>query len=127
MFDAEGHIVIANFSSADFVPSTEISRCNQDWPHSLRPEYRAPEVLLGWAHNAAADCWSFGMLFYFMLFGTVFIYASFLLNDIDRSPYSIPLVTTKSKMPHPHFRMIASFDPQSPQSPSDSSALWLGI
>ena len=79
MFDAEGHIVIANFSSADFVPSTEISRSNQDWPHSLRPEYRAPEVLLGWAHNAAADCWSFGMLFYFMLFGTVFIYASFRL------------------------------------------------
>jgi len=35
------------------------------------PEYAAPEMVLGWARNAAADCWSFGVLVSFMLLGTV--------------------------------------------------------
>jgi hypothetical protein len=34
-------------------------------------EYMAPELLLAWSRNYAADCWSFGMLMYFMLFGAV--------------------------------------------------------
>jgi len=35
------------------------------------PEYIAPETVLGWARNAAADWWSFGALVYFMVFGMV--------------------------------------------------------
>jgi hypothetical protein len=34
-------------------------------------EYQAPEHLLGWAHDFAVDCWSFGALLHFLLAGTV--------------------------------------------------------
>jgi hypothetical protein len=34
-------------------------------------EYQAPEVLLGWTYDFAVDCWGFGILLYFMVFGTV--------------------------------------------------------
>ncbi|KAF8907649.1 kinase-like domain-containing protein, partial [Gymnopilus junonius] len=31
-------------------------------------EYRAPELYLGWCHDGAVDCWSFGMVLYYMFF-----------------------------------------------------------
>ena len=33
--------------------------------------YQAPELLLGWAHDFAVDCWGFGMLLHYMLSGEV--------------------------------------------------------
>ncbi len=76
MFDSDGHIVLADFSHADFSHSTESqqSRVSKNYTSTIMPEYRAPEILLGWPRDAAVDCWSFGMLVYFMLFGTVRIF-----------------------------------------------------
>jgi len=73
MLDSNGHIVLADFSHADFSHSTESKQTgmSKNQISNIMPEYRAPEILLGWPRDAAVDCWSFGMLVYFMLFGTV--------------------------------------------------------
>ncbi|KAF7350983.1 AGC/AKT protein kinase [Mycena sanguinolenta] len=39
-------------------------------PPSAALEYQAPEIFLGWAHDSAVDCWSFGALLHFLLAGT---------------------------------------------------------
>ncbi|KAF9261972.1 kinase-like protein [Marasmius fiardii PR-910] len=69
MIDAGGHIVLVDFEHT-FV-DTEHVACtsgtvycpNQDY------EYRAPELLLGWTHDYAVDCWGFGCILYFMMYG----------------------------------------------------------
>lgn len=71
--DADGHIVITNFSRAESFP--QVARphgvsCTAGFGDTMS-EFRAPEIFLGWALDSAVDCWSFGMLFYFMMFGTV--------------------------------------------------------
>jgi serum/glucocorticoid-regulated kinase 2 len=71
MFDSDGHIILSDFTHADFESSTEQCGIPKKSLAAIMPEYIAPETLLGWARNAAADCWSFGVLVYFMLYGTV--------------------------------------------------------
>ena len=70
-FDSEGHLVVSDFSHADLSYSTETLHTVADKNQCIMAEYMAPELLLGWVRNCAADCWSFGMLVYFMLFGAV--------------------------------------------------------
>lgn len=64
---ADGHIVLVNVVSAKLYLEHRRSRL---LPGGTE-EYQAPEVLLGWQHDFAVDCWGFGMLLYFMLCGTV--------------------------------------------------------
>ncbi|TFK28368.1 hypothetical protein FA15DRAFT_701045 [Coprinopsis marcescibilis] len=70
--DQAGHVVITNFEFADFVASSGTNGCAFD-RNSLSmmrfQSYQAPEILLGWTHDTAVDCWGFGMLLYYMYFG----------------------------------------------------------
>ncbi|KAJ7807848.1 kinase-like domain-containing protein [Mycena olivaceomarginata] len=61
--DHTGHIVLSNFSNAMMISADAPSQ-------SAAMEYQAPEHLLGWAHDFAVDCWSFGTLLHFLLAGT---------------------------------------------------------
>ncbi|KAJ7188812.1 kinase-like domain-containing protein [Mycena filopes] len=61
--DHTGHLVLSNFCNATtFSPDTA---CGM--PPTAAMEYQAPEILLGWAHDFAVDCWSFGLLLHFLL------------------------------------------------------------
>ncbi|KAJ6491705.1 kinase-like domain-containing protein, partial [Mycena vitilis] len=64
--DHTGHIVLSNFSNAAMISAG--AECGI--PLSAAVEYQAPEILLGWAHDFAVDCWSFGLLLHFLLAGT---------------------------------------------------------
>ena len=71
--DREGHILLTSFGSAEFVK--EIIEGEQRSSHmsgmrSTSSVFRAPEIILGWTHDRAVDCWSFGMVLYYMVFGT---------------------------------------------------------
>ncbi|KIM39083.1 hypothetical protein M413DRAFT_29651 [Hebeloma cylindrosporum] len=68
LLDVHGHIVLANLEHAEFSSNTGILNLNQLEVDMLG--YRAPELLLGWAHDSAVDCWSFGMVLYYMFFGS---------------------------------------------------------
>ncbi|KAH9478286.1 Serine/threonine-protein kinase AtPK2/AtPK19 [Psilocybe cubensis] len=70
--DTDGHIVITHFSRAESFPQTTRPHgvsCNVGFGDTMS-EFRAPEIFLGWELDSAVDCWSFGMLCYFMMFGT---------------------------------------------------------
>ncbi|KAJ6631468.1 kinase-like domain-containing protein [Mycena sp. CBHHK59/15] len=69
LVDHMGHLVLSNFCNATiFSPS---KRCQENVPSSAAVEYQAPEILLGWTHDFAVDCWSLGNLFHFLLAGKV--------------------------------------------------------
>ncbi|KDR68732.1 hypothetical protein GALMADRAFT_1025820 [Galerina marginata CBS 339.88] len=75
LLDTEGHIVVTNFEHAEFsstIRSQGASACSglMDSGTFKMNEYRAPEVYMGWSHDESVDCWSFGMVLYFMFFGT---------------------------------------------------------
>lgn len=38
---------------------------------TLLSVYRAPEIVLGWKHEYKVDCWGFGLVLHFMIFGKV--------------------------------------------------------
>ena len=73
MLDEEGHIVLTNFDYAEFFPASANTRSTTSVSafECSRTQYQAPEVLLGWTHNSAIDCWGFGIILYFLFFGTV--------------------------------------------------------
>jgi serine/threonine protein kinase len=73
MLDAEGHLVLTNFDRAEFLPASANTRITTSASafERGRTQYQAPEVLLGWTHNFAVDCWGFGIVLYFLFFGTV--------------------------------------------------------
>jgi hypothetical protein len=73
MLDAEGHLVLTNFDCAEFLPASANTRGTASATAFERglTQYQAPEILLGWTHNFAVDCWGFGMVLYFLFFGTV--------------------------------------------------------
>ena len=73
MLDAEGHLVLTNFDCAEFLPASSNTRSTTSATafERGRTQYQAPEILLGWTHNSAVDCWGFGMVLYFLFFGTV--------------------------------------------------------
>ena len=73
----DGHIVLTGFSRASVTafssPKSEHKAAMAEKEKLLQGAnvWAAPEVVLGWAHNFAVDCWGFGMLVYFMLTGRV--------------------------------------------------------
>ena len=73
MLDGEGHVVLTNFDCAEFLPASANTRSTTSGTAFGRGQikYQAPEVLLGWTHNSAVDCWGFGIVLYFLFFGTV--------------------------------------------------------
>lgn len=72
MLDAEGHLVLTNFDCAEFLPASNTRGTTSATAFERgMTQYQAPEILLGWAHNSAVDCWGFGMLLYFLFFGMV--------------------------------------------------------
>jgi hypothetical protein len=60
MFDSDGHVLLSDFTHADFESSIEQCGMPKKSLAAIMPEYVAPETVLGWARNAAADWWSFG-------------------------------------------------------------------
>jgi len=75
--DNQGHIVISDFSYSRFLTDALVI---EHIPGLTMNEYRAPEVFLGWKRDAAADCWAFGMMMFYMFFGTVMIAFFFFIN-----------------------------------------------
>ncbi|KAH6905827.1 AGC/AGC-unique protein kinase [Coprinopsis sp. MPI-PUGE-AT-0042] len=67
LLDRQGHVMLSNFEFARFVGAGLTLQADLSLP-KFSP-YHAPEVVLGWAHDEAVDCWGFGMLVYFMLIG----------------------------------------------------------
>ncbi|KAF9475513.1 kinase-like protein [Pholiota conissans] len=70
--DTKGHIVLTNFSLAELTGQAIAGVERASVPSDLdctSTVYRAPELLLCWDHDGAVDCWSFGMLLYYMVFG----------------------------------------------------------
>lgn len=71
MLNAQGHVVLFDFSNAEFMKNTNVPHTQPMRGGKSTLEYLAPEVLLGWVHDLSVDCWSFGVLLYVMLFGRV--------------------------------------------------------
>lgn len=75
LLTASGHILLSDFANADYLshatstPQQRIVDFTKAEKESVA--YCAPELLLGWAHDAAVDCWSFGAVVYFLMFGCV--------------------------------------------------------
>ena len=68
---ADGHVVLDGFSCAKFLSSSEqMARKNIPTYCGLR-EDQAPEIILGWNHDFAIDCWSLGILLCILHFGRV--------------------------------------------------------
>ncbi|KAJ3508766.1 hypothetical protein NLJ89_g5573 [Agrocybe chaxingu] len=103
LFDSTGHIVITGFSCADMTFSTE-SPSNADQFDGIITGYQAPEIILRWAHNASVDCWSFGMLLYFMHFAT----NPFVKNDpTEDSPIKLCNRVLRSPISAESLRLIS--------------------
>lgn len=80
--DGQGHILLTSFGSAEFVKEIIEGEQRATYMSGLRSissVFRAPEIILGWTHDRAVDCWSFGMVLYYMVFGTA---SRFLLRII---------------------------------------------
>ncbi|KAG7090578.1 hypothetical protein E1B28_009685 [Marasmius oreades] len=69
MIDATGHIVLVGFEHT--CVETEHTLCASGAVRCAEQEhkYQAPELLLGWTHDYAVDCWGFGCVLYFMMYG----------------------------------------------------------
>ena len=66
MIAIDGHIVLTNFSCAKIIG--EYGSTHSDCGTR---EFEAPERILGWGYDYAADIWSFGILLCIMHFGQV--------------------------------------------------------
>ncbi|KAF5376979.1 hypothetical protein D9615_007218 [Tricholomella constricta] len=72
--DSAGHIIVEGFGSSELLrypASSERGREPLFCTASVHTNstFLAPELVLGWAHDFAVDCWGFGMLLRFMLSG----------------------------------------------------------
>lgn len=66
MIDSDGHIILSGLEYAKLVEhSGKVQEIIETTPEAK--EYHAPELLLGWAHDFAVDCWGYGLLLHFML------------------------------------------------------------
>ena len=94
MIDSFGHIVLTGFGRAQSI-------CSNNQRDPTRPcgsgEYQPPEMILGWNHDLAVDCWSFGILLYMMLVGIVrqlssqeHLYSEFQAADSDPASFRGP-------------------------------------
>ncbi|GJE91992.1 kinase-like domain-containing protein [Phanerochaete sordida] len=75
LISADGHIVLTGFSRASISafnsPRTEHRMAMEDKERLARAMnmWSAPEVVLGWTHDFAVDCWAFGSIVHFMMTG----------------------------------------------------------
>lgn len=83
MIDARGHIVLTNFRCAKLSDPKDFRHHRRIVSAGGNKEYQAPEMLLDWTHDFSVDCWGFGILLYFMLFGTVGCFDLFVLKELD--------------------------------------------
>lgn len=66
MIDSDGHVILSGLEYAKLVEhSGKVQEVIETTPEAK--EYHAPELLLGWAHDFAVDCWGYGLLLHFML------------------------------------------------------------
>ncbi|KAJ7582496.1 kinase-like domain-containing protein [Mycena floridula] len=65
--DTHGHVVLTDFESAFFASSTSTPPAKP--LVNERVEYWSPEMILDWPIGYQSDCWAFGGLLYFLLFG----------------------------------------------------------
>jgi serine/threonine protein kinase len=70
LIDADGHVIVTGLENARVVEQSGKVKGNPDVVCRAK-EYQAPELLLGWAHDFAVDCWGLGLLLHFMLSGDV--------------------------------------------------------
>jgi serum/glucocorticoid-regulated kinase 2 len=69
MIDPQGHIVLTGFGHAECRSlNTGSGRAGS---FSDLGESQPPELILGWKHDFAVDCWSFGILLFIMQVGRV--------------------------------------------------------
>lgn len=71
-----GHAVISGFEHAKPIGSSRSPTMSYDPIKRIESSrrtsvFQAPEVSLGWSHDYAVDCWSFGVILYMMLFNRV--------------------------------------------------------
>ncbi|KAF9042158.1 hypothetical protein BJ165DRAFT_253701 [Panaeolus papilionaceus] len=67
--DGDGHVVLSGFDRSDFLNQKgKLCRCPIIDDDMI--EYSSPELLFSWTHDGRVDCWSFGMLVYYLFFGT---------------------------------------------------------
>ena len=70
VIDTDGHIVLTGLEYAG-----NIEQLPGKLALGSAKENQAPEVLLGWTHDFAVDCWGFGILLHLLLSGVVrFLY-----------------------------------------------------
>lgn len=74
LIGADGHLRIADFGFAKKIEDRSYTLCG-------KPEYLAPEVIMGQGHNHGVDWWALGVLTYEMLSGYPPFY--------DANPYDI--------------------------------------
>lgn len=66
----DGHIVLTDFGCARMIESP-LAQIRNTATTCRTKENQAPEMLLGWSHDYAVDCWGFGLLLYLMTTGRV--------------------------------------------------------
>jgi serine/threonine protein kinase len=76
LLDHEGHIVLTDFGCAKVFPApsdnnTPSSQRNRAFSNCGTLQYQAPEMIMGWSHDAAVDIWGLGILVHLMLVGKV--------------------------------------------------------
>jgi serine/threonine protein kinase len=73
LLDREGHIVLSDFGCAKLVgDAVECTpRRSRSFSNCGTLQYQAPEMILGWSHDAAVDIWGLGLLLHMMLVGKV--------------------------------------------------------
>ncbi|GLB36725.1 hypothetical protein LshimejAT787_0310120 [Lyophyllum shimeji] len=81
--DPAGHIILDGFGASAILPAPGREKASDSIFCTARvggsSTFRAPELILGWAHNFAVDSWGFGLLLRYMLTG------AHLINDNDIS------------------------------------------
>lgn len=73
--------MITGFACAAILDTSNSRTINKPLALTIKKDYQAPELLLGWTHDFSVDCWAFGVLLYMMVYGTV----SLLFRPFPRS------------------------------------------
>jgi cGMP-dependent protein kinase len=89
--DLDGYLKLLDFGTAKIVTSRTYSVIGT-------PHYMAPEVILGKGYMFSADVWSFGVMVYEMLCGTVPFG-----DDSDSDPFNIYKMVILGKVKYPDF------------------------
>jgi serine/threonine protein kinase len=91
MINADGHIVLTGLEYASNIKQLhDMQHKDRKLAPGGAKENQAPELLLGWTHDFAVDCWGFGILLHLLLSGVVrfsiiYIFSCLHPNDVHRS------------------------------------------